>query len=84
MTKTELIADLTSKFAEVAEPILQTPQPADINGNAVNWYDSYVMEVEGLGATFKHIQFYVLNEGTETETAYYKKDQVPAEILATN
>lgn len=84
MTKQELIADLTSKFSKVEEPILQTPQIAEINGLTVNWYDSYVLEVEGLGASFKHIQFYVLNEGTEEEIAYYKKDQVPAEILTAN
>lgn len=77
MNKQELITDLTSKTfvdAIITDPILQ----AETTGT--KWYRISFREIVGKVMTNRSIDFYVIDEGTETERAFYK-DQEPTQQI---
>lgn len=79
MNKKELLDNLRSVYEAVpSEAKLERPET---KFNGAKWYSVEVMAVYGIAASFVNLQFYVVNEGTETEAAYFKKDQVPAQFV---
>jgi hypothetical protein len=73
MTQQELLNKLSTKFETVGIPKnLQSAAKFDTG----IWREVEVLEVEDDGAIYKGIHFYVKNEGTKDERAFFKKDQV--------
>lgn len=69
MTKTELLEDLASKdFVDYVDSENLNLQNTLLGAK---WYRVYFREVVGNCANTRYTDFYVLNEGEETETAYY-------------
>jgi hypothetical protein len=79
MNKTELLKDLQGKtFIDyIGEPEKMEEKP---DGSI--WYRVNVREVDGDCATYKNIDFYVVDEGNEGETAYYKDKPVEQSVKA--
>ncbi len=81
MTKTELLADLATRFAVV----IQT-EKISVNGENPSWWRSVVFETAVLDdvpvGKRREIKFYVLNIDQPTEQAFYDMS-VPENILVT-
>jgi len=76
MTKNELLADLAPRFTAV---VMTEASPQNAENLAVKRYRSVVLETNVINdvpvAIQRAVEFYVLNEGTETETAYYMNEE---------
>ena len=79
MKKTQLIDDLKAKtfIATVSEPKEAHPEIKHDNGK---WYSVEVRETVGKAAIYRTIHFYVIDEGTAKEEAYYKDKEPVASI----
>ena len=80
MTKQELLKDLSDKeFCDtvVVEPILQTETAGS------KWYRLTYREIVGKCMNNRSIDFYVIDEGTAEERAYYKDREPEAQIKVT-
>ncbi len=79
MNKKELLEDLNSK--DWCDSINGLPILKEIKDDGGRWYLVNVREVnpDGKNAVYRNIHFYVVNEGLETESAYYK-DAIPETI----
>ena len=79
-TKNEILQDIANKsFIDSlnGEPELSPDSPKADGGK---WYIQNVREVKDDNtAVYRNIHFYVVDEGLETEKAYYK-DEIPTEI----
>jgi hypothetical protein len=75
---TALLGYLGQAFQAVGTPELATPAT---KWNGAKWYSVEVMDVQGVGVQFQYVQYYVVDEGLETEAAYLKSDQVPADYI---
>ena len=76
MNKAQLLAALDTKF----DRVLRVEQVDTLEG--VSWYTANVLNVEGDLATRGNVSFYVVDEGTANEVAYWhasepKPDHVP-------
>ena len=79
MTKAELLQWLNDQTW--CDAILDTPQAiGDPQADGTQWYAVPIREVYESTAITRRIHFYVVGEGTENETAYWK-DAVPAATL---
>lgn len=81
MNKKELLEDLKSMTwcdGLNGEP-QKTPDSPKADGG--NWYTQNVREInpDGKSAIYRNIYFYVFNEGTKDEVAYYM-NEIPKEI----
>lgn len=84
MLKSKLLSTLSSVFSAVGTPSLLTATSGEVVANFANvkWYEVPVMVgYSASEAGFFNIQFYVVDEGLGTEAAYFKKDQVEADLL---
>lgn len=74
MKKAELLADLLSK--EWVDDVCIGPEPVEkvieAKPNEDKWYSINIREVVGRAAIYRNIHFYVIDEGTVNERAYYK------------
>jgi hypothetical protein len=79
MNKQELLQDLESK--SFVDAINGEPELKETKADGGKWYLVNIREVnpDGDSATYRNIHFYVVDEGLETEKAYYK-DSIPTEI----
>jgi len=77
MTKSELLQDLASK--DWCDSINGDPQLQEVKSDGGKWYIVNIREVQNNVAVYRNISFYVVDEGLETEKAYYK-DSVPSSI----
>jgi hypothetical protein len=81
MTKNELLVDLASRFTAV---VMTEANPQNAENLPVKRYRSVVLETKTIDsvpiAIQRAVEFYVLNESTETELAYYMKEE-PKSIL---
>jgi len=77
MNKEELLVDLKNRdFIDwIGEPELLEEKP-----DGAKWYSVNVREVVGKAAVYRNIHFYVINEGTKNEKAYYKDREPVANI----
>lgn len=82
MTKAELLADLAERFTVV---VSVEPHPQNATELPTKRYLTVVLETaikDGVPiAIQRQVNFYVLNESTETESAYYMNEE-PKSILA--
>jgi len=81
VNKKELLEDIKKlPFVDGlnGEPKLSPDSPKADGGN---WYAQNIREInpDGKSAVYRNIYFYVFNEGTKDEVAYYK-DEIPKEI----
>lgn len=79
MNKKQLLADLSAKtFVNklLADEVLQVD---NMPGN-MRWYRISFFEVLGKAAISRTIDFYTIDEGKETEAAYYKDSEPVAQI----
>ena len=77
MTKAQLLDELASKEfvdAVVTEPVLQTETAGS------KWYRVSFREINGKAMINRSIDFYVIDEGTAKERAYYKDREPEAQI----
>lgn len=81
MTKAELLDDLASRFTAI---LLTEEVP---NGTNPRWYRSVVFETTVVDdvplGNRREVHFYVLNEGLESEQAFYMRS-VPTNTLESN
>ena len=81
MTKNELLADLAPRFTAI---VLTEANPQNAENLAVKRYRSVVLETKVVDdipiAIQRAVEFYVLNEGAENESAYYMNEE-PKPIL---
>lgn len=75
-TKTELLTDLAGKVTVVGTPALVATQ------DNVAVYDVPVLQTDGNTADRRIVPIYVVDEGEETEAAYYRQDPDRAETDA--
>lgn len=66
MNKAQLVAQLQEKYEKVAEPQLVS----DVNG--VKTYDTLVFQIGEKETVQRTVPFYVVEEGTENESAYLR------------
>lgn len=79
MTKTELLTWLNDQ--EWCDAILGTPQAiGEPQVDGTQWYAVTIREVYKSTAITRRIHFYVVNENTSSETAYWK-DSIPNATL---
>lgn len=78
MTKAELLADIQSKSwcAKISVPEVLETKP-----DGTTWYSANVREQSNGVGGYKNIHFYVSEEGTANESAYYK-DTEPVESVS--
>ncbi len=77
MTKTELLADLEGKeFIDY----VATPELVETKPDGTKLYLVNVREVVNKAALYRNISFYVVDEGGETEKAYYKDQDITQSI----
>lgn len=81
MNKQELLNDLTSKDFCDSLNGKAVPTPDSPKADGAIWYVQNIREVHPtkMTATYRNIYFYVVDEGLETEQAYYK-DAIPTAI----
>ncbi|MBI4708256.1 MAG: hypothetical protein HY761_10100 [Candidatus Omnitrophica bacterium] len=79
MTKQELLAEMKAKefIGSVEEPKLLEVKP-----DGAKWYQVNVREVVGKAAIYRNMDFYVVDEGKDTESAYYKDSEPSQSIKA--
>lgn len=78
MNKQELLNDLLSK--DWCDGLNNLPELAETKADGGKWYIQNIREVQSNSvAIYRNIHFYVVDEGLETETAYYK-DAIPESI----
>jgi len=78
VNKQELINDLKSK--EWCDSINGIPKLQEQKADGGRWYIVNVRELQGGNVgIYRNIHFYVIDEGIETEAAYYK-DAIPEAI----
>jgi hypothetical protein len=81
MTKNELLADLAPRFTAI---VMTEAGPQNSENLAVKRYRSVVLETNVVDdipiAIQRAVEFYVLNEGLENETAYYMNEE-PKPVL---
>lgn len=79
MNKQELLEDLVNR--DWVDGIISSePELRETKPNGDKWYMVNILEVVGKAAIYRNIHFYVLNEGTPTERAYYKDIEPRASI----
>lgn len=79
MNKQELLDNLRSIYEAV--PVEAKLERLETKFNGAKWYSVEVMVVDGIAASFVNLHFYVVDEGTGTEEAYFKQDQVPEKFI---
>jgi len=72
MTKAELLVDLERK--EFVDRVISVVEVED--KSKVKWYQANVFQVYENSAVCANVDFYVTDEGTKEEKAYYK-DSLP-------
>lgn len=78
MNKQELLTDLASKVW--CDGLNGIPELAEVKADGGRWYVQNIREVQSESvAVYRNIHFYVVDEGMETEAAYYK-DAIPESI----
>jgi len=78
MNKQELLNDLKSK--EWCDSLNGEPKLKEIKQDSGRWYLINIREIQGGNVgIYRNIHFYVVDEGLESEIAYYK-DAVPTVI----
>ena len=83
MTQTELLNWLSSQ--DFCDAILDTPQAiGEPQADGTQWYAVNIREVYESTAITRRIHFYVVGEGTENETAYWKDAEPAATLGNTN
>lgn len=80
MTKKELLAELESK--DFVKRLISVDKVNNTSLANVNWYDANVFDCVGKCGIGRSISFYVLDEGTESEAAFYK-DREPETSIQT-
>ena len=78
MTKSEIISDLQGK-SFVSRLVGDCQKVGDESGIGV--YHQCYLEVAGDQAQIKKVAFYVVDEGKDTEAAYYLVDQIPTDSV---
>jgi len=81
MTKAELLADLASRFTAIVqtEANLQNEQNTVVKRYRAVVLETRIVDEVPVGIQ-RAVEYYVLNEGTENESAYYMQE-VPKPIL---
>jgi len=81
MTKTELLADLVSRFTAIVqvEPHAQNELNLITKRYLTNVFETKIKDGIPIGIQ-RQVNFYVINEGTETEQAFYE-GEIPTNIL---
>ena len=78
MNKQELLNDLLSK--EWCDSLNGVPELKEVKADGGRWYLINIREIQGGNVgIYRNIHFYVVDEGSESEIAYYK-DAVPTVI----
>ena len=78
MNKQELLNDLLSK--EWCDSLNGVPELKEVKADGGRWYLINIREIQGGNVgIYRNIHFYVVDEGLESEIAYYK-DAVPTVI----
>ena len=78
MNKQELLDDLKSK--EWCDSLNGIPELKEVKADGGKWYLVNIREIQGGNVgIYRNIHFYVIDEGLESEIAYYK-DAVPTVI----
>ena len=78
MNKQELLNDLSSK--EWCDSLNGEPELKEVKADGGRWYLINIREIQGGNVgIYRNIHFYVVDEGLESEIAYYK-DAVPTVI----
>ena len=78
MNKQELLNDLKSK--EWCDSLNGIPELKEVKADGGKWYLINIREIQGGNVgIYRNIHFYVIDEGLESEIAYYK-DAVPTVI----
>jgi DNA-binding beta-propeller fold protein YncE len=84
MTKEELLKDLESKDfidAIVSLGSNDNKEAVEVKPDGSAWYIANVREVSGNVAKYYNISFYVIDEGKESEVAYYMEKEPVATIV---
>lgn len=76
MNQQELLADIQGKYW--CKELVGSPTLVETKPNGDKWYVQNILEVAGNVATYRNIAYYVLNEGTENEEAYYNTLPLPS------
>lgn len=80
MNKTEFLKDLKAKtFVDYVD----NPKKMEEKPDGSIWYRVNVREVEKDCATYKNVDFYVVDEGGSSETAYYKDSPLTQTVKGT-
>ena len=78
MDTQELLDDLLSK--EWCDSLNGVPELKEVKADGGRWYLQNIREIQGGNVgIYRNIHFYVVDEGLESEIAYYK-DAVPSAI----
>lgn len=82
MKKVDLLNDLSGRFTAI---VMTEASPQNVENLPVKRYRSVVLETKVVNdvpiAIQRAVEFYVLNESTETESAYYMNEE-PKSILS--
>ena len=79
MTKQELLTDLESK--DFVDGIVVDATKTEDKPDGSKTYIVNIREVVGNSAIYRNISFYVVDEGEETERAFYQEKE-PVQTLA--
>lgn len=80
MTKKELVDGLKAK-AFVSRFVGEATQVGN-EADGIKVYHQNYFEISGEAADIKKVAFYVVDEGQESEAAYYLVDQMPKSTVA--